>query len=188
VAALGDAGDVLWLQALTGWRINEATGARASVVDPEARVWTIPAARMKANAEHRVMQSPAAREVVQRRVEAAKAAGRDHRVPSATGGNRAMTSSGARKAPLLMREKVNLSEGLTTHAVRRAMATWVAEQGATKDIRDRLLAHVDRASVDARYARAALDKPAVEWWAKWTDVLVGLEAEDVVRIDEVSEA
>ena len=72
--------------------------------------------------------------------------------------------------------------------MRRAMATWVAEHGASKDVRDRLLAHVDRASVDARYSRAALDRPAAEWWAKWADFLVGLQAENVVRTDEVSEA
>ena len=38
VLALGEAGDVLWLQALTGIRISEATGARASEIDPETVV------------------------------------------------------------------------------------------------------------------------------------------------------
>jgi integrase len=188
LAALGDAGDVLWLQALTGCRINEVTGARASEVDLEARVWTIPAARMKAKVEHRVMLSAEAWGVVSRRVELATAAGRDHLFPSAAGGDRAMTPTGAQKALLGMREKVNLSEGLTTQAMRRAMATWAAEQGATKDIRDRLLAHVDRASVDARYSLASLDRPAAEWWSKWADFLVGLKAENVVRTHEVSSA
>ncbi len=99
-----------------------------------------------------------------------------------------MTPTGAQKALLRMRQKVNLSEGLTTHAMRRAMATWVAENGATKDVRDRLLAHVDRASIDARYSRAALDRPAAEWWAKWAEFLVGLRSERVVRDEELEVA
>jgi hypothetical protein len=48
----------------------------------------------------------------------------------------------------------------------------------TKDVRDRVLAHVDRASVDSRYAQAALDQPAREWWAKWADFLTGLTASE----------
>jgi integrase len=68
VLALGEEGNVLWLQALTGVRINEATGARASEIDPETRVWTIPAERMKAGQPHRVMLSPAAWAVIVRRL------------------------------------------------------------------------------------------------------------------------
>ncbi len=183
IAALGEAGDALWLQALTGCRISEVTGARAFEVDLEARIWTIPASRMKANAEHRVMLSPPAWEVVQRRVEMAKVAGRDHLFTQATS-DRMLLPDAAQKVLARLREGAGLSEGFTTHAMRRAMATWVAEHGATKDVRDRLLAHVDRASVDARYSRAALDRPAAEWWGKWADFLFGLRAETVIRIDE----
>jgi integrase len=70
VLALGDEGDVLWLQALTGVRINEATGACLSEIDPETKVWTIPAERMKAGEPHRVMLSPAAWAIVERRLAA----------------------------------------------------------------------------------------------------------------------
>jgi integrase len=39
---------------LTAARSGEVLGARWSEVDLEARVWTIPAGRMKAGREHRV--------------------------------------------------------------------------------------------------------------------------------------
>lgn len=187
VAGLGEAGDVLWLQALTGCRINEVAGARASEADLEARIWTIPASRMKANAEHRVMLSAAAWDVVQRRVAAANAAGRDHLFTSIAS-ERVLQPDAAQKVLARLRAGAGLSEGFTTHAMRRAMATWIAEHGATKDVRDRLLAHVDRASVDARYSRAALDRPAAEWWSKWGDFLVDLRAENVIRIEEEERA
>ena len=69
-----------------------------------------------------------------------------------------------------------MPERLQTHGLRRGLCTWIAEQGGTKDVRNRVLAHVDRASVDGRYAQAALDRPAREWWVRWADYLTGLTA------------
>ena len=83
-----------------------------------------------------------------------------------------------------VREAAGLPERLQTHGLRRGLGTWIAEHGGTKDVRDRVLAHVDRASVDSRYAQAALDGPAREWWAKWADYLTGLTAANVVQLTE----
>lgn len=188
VVGLGPEGDALWLQALTGCRINEIVGAVAPEVDIEARVWTIPAARMKAGEAHRVMLSPAAWAIVARRLKMAREAGREHLFEAKRDPRRLMTTEVPQKLMQSLRGPAELPDGFSTHAMRRAMATWVAEHGASKDVRDRLLAHVDRASIDARYSRAALDRPAAEWWAKWADFLVGLQAENVVRINEVSDA
>jgi integrase len=188
VAGLGKDGDALWLQALTGCRINEVVGARISEIDLEAKVWTIPATRMKANSTHRVMLSAAAWEVISRRLDAAREAGRDFLFPAAGDASRPEKTWVAQTALAKLRKGARLNEGLTTHAMRRAMATWVAEHGATKDVRDRLLAHVDRASVDARYSRAALDRPAAEWWSKWAEFLVSLRTENVVQIDNFVKA
>ena len=49
---------------LTAARPAEARGARWCEIDHEARVWTIPAERMKAGREHRVPLSDAALEVL----------------------------------------------------------------------------------------------------------------------------
>jgi integrase len=131
---------------------------------------------------------PAAWDVVELRLEVARGAGREHLFAAKQDPRRLMTTDVPQKLMQSLRGRADLPDGFSTHAMRRAMATWVAEHGASKDVRDRLLAHVDRASIDARYSRAALDRPAAEWWAKWAEFLVGLMAENVVRIDEVSEA
>ncbi len=180
VLALGEEGDVLWLQALTGVRISEATGARASEIDPEARVWTIPAERMKAGEPHRVMLSPAAWAIVERRL----ATGQELLFPGPRTPGKAMSANFAQDMNRRVREATGLPERLQTHGLRRGLGTWIAEQGGTKDVRDRVLAHVDRASVDSRYAQAALDQPAREWWAKWADFLTGLTAANVVQPTE----
>jgi integrase len=83
-----------------------------------------------------------------------------------------------------VRASAKLPSGFGTHASRRAMATWVAETGATKDLRDRMLNHVDRGSVDSRYARAALDGPAKAQWDAWGRFLSSLLADNVVHLDE----
>ena len=184
VLDLGDVGDVLWLQALTGVRINEATGARASEIDPETRAWTIPAERMKAGEPHRVMLAPAAWAVVERRLVAAATRGDDVLFPGPRTPGKAMATNFAQHLNQRVREGAGLPERLQTHGLRRGLGTWIAENGGTKDVRDRVLAHVDRASVDSRYAQAALDGPAREWWAKWADFLTGLTAANVVQLAE----
>jgi len=64
VAALrerkGSAAHALEWLVLTACRSNEARGARWSEIDLDAKVWTIPAARMKSGKEHRVPLSDAA--------------------------------------------------------------------------------------------------------------------------------
>ena len=79
-----------------------------------------------------------------------------------------------------VREAAGLPDRQQTHGLRRCLGTWIAEHGGTKDVRDRVLAHVDRASVDSRNAKAALDGPALEWWAKWAGYLTGLATDNVV--------
>jgi hypothetical protein len=177
IAALGETGDVVWLQALTGVRLNEACGARVSEVDVEGRVWTIPAARMKSNVAHRVMLSDAAFEIVSRRIAMAKVAGRDHLFAMVSDPSRVLTTTAAQKLFAKVIVAGGLNEGFTSHAWRRAIGTWVMENAAPKDIRDRLLAHRE-GGIDAHYSMAALDTPARKWWARWAAFLTGMQADE----------
>jgi len=54
----------LQLLILCALRTNEVVGARWSEIDLKARVWTVPAERMKARKDHRVPLSPAALDVL----------------------------------------------------------------------------------------------------------------------------
>jgi integrase len=178
VAALGPAGDVLMLQALTGCRIGEIVAAKPEHIDKEARTFTVPAAVAKNGEEHRVHLSDAAWEIVERRL------GGRWLFPSVTEPSLPLRADAAITLMAKVRASAKLPSGFGTHASRRAMATWVAEHGATKDLRDRMLNHVDRGSVDSRYARAALDGPAKAQWDAWGRFLTGLLADNVVHLDE----
>ena len=59
-AADGIGARALEFAILTAARSGEVRGATWSEIDLSAKIWTIPAARMKANHEHRVPLSPAA--------------------------------------------------------------------------------------------------------------------------------
>ena len=55
---------------LTAARTGEVIGADWSEIDLEAKLWTVPAARMKAGREHRVPLSEPALEILERQREA----------------------------------------------------------------------------------------------------------------------
>ena len=80
------------------------------------------------------------------------------------------------------REALGVSKGFTSHSIRHAGLTWVAEQGGGLDIRNRLSAHHDSSSVDAHYQRSNLHKVAVEWWQQWGQHITALGSDDVVSI------
>ena len=82
------------------------------------------------------------------------------------------------------RAKLGLSTEYGTHTHRKALLTWVAENGGGLDVRNRLSAHHDCSSVDSHYQRSELNKPAAEWWQRWADHITGLAADNVVHIGE----
>jgi integrase len=127
IAAMGESGDVAWLQALTGLRINEVCGLRISEIDEEAKTLTIPASRMKANVAHRVMLSSAAWDVIERRMEMAREDGRDHLFPAARDPSRVLSTNAAQKIFAGVVAVGQLHPKFTSHAWRRALGTWVME-------------------------------------------------------------
>ena len=170
-------------------RLNEACGVRVSEVDVEARVWTIPSARMKAGTAHRVMLSDAAWAVVERRIKMAQETGHDHLFGMISDPSRVLNNAAAQKMYAQVIKDGKLNDGFTSHAWRRAIGTWIMEAGGVKDIRDRILAHAGGNGVDAHYSMAALDAPAREWWDRWASHLTGLQADNVVPIaDEAARA
>jgi hypothetical protein len=63
-AESGTAAQALEFLVLTAVRTNEALGAKRSEINRKERMWTIPAARMKAGKEHRVPLSDAALKII----------------------------------------------------------------------------------------------------------------------------
>lgn len=165
--------DIMRLQLLTGTRISEALGAEWSEIDLEHGRWTIPAQRMKAKKEHLVMLSAQAVELLRNQPT------REGRVFGRRG-RKTVSLNWARR-----RDELSLPTDYTSHANRKALLSWVAENGGGKDIRDRLSAHSpDTSEADAHYQLSELNQPAAEWWQKWADFLDSLTAENVVQLSE----
>lgn len=155
--------DALRLQALTGCRIEEVCGLHARELDLDGRIWTLPAARAKNGQAHRILLSPEAVDLINKRM-----GGKDGWVfPMTTDPERHMAQAAAHRILAGLRSSLPLSNRFRSHSLRSALLTWVAEQGGGRDLRDRMSNHVDRTSVDGRYTRAELDTPARSMWERW---------------------
>jgi integrase len=126
-------------------RTGETLFATAAEIDFDAKVWTIPASRMKARKEHRVP-------LCDRALEIAKA-----------GARRPYLFAGARGKPL---SNMAMSEALkhwaapeiaTVHGFRSTFDQWASEAAhAEREVIERSLAHAVKSKTEAAYNRADL--------------------------------
>ena len=124
---------------LTATRSGEVRGATWTEVDLRKRVWAIPGARMKADREHRVPLSGAALDVLTRSADAFGLGGFLFPSPS----KKAL--SDMTLTACLRRLRVDV----TTHGFRSSFRDWAAEQGVSREVAERCLAHVVRSKVEA---------------------------------------
>jgi integrase len=153
----------LKLIALTAVRRSEALEAAWSEIDREAAVWTIPAARTKANREHRVPLSPPAL----RLIDTLAGFRRDDGL---------LVPGWRRGRPLSGSELFNLMRELrpdaTVHGLRSTFRSWAAEQADTRqDIAEAALGHVIANKVVAAYQRNDLFNLRTELMARWAHYL-----------------
>ncbi|MGI9368908.1 MAG: tyrosine-type recombinase/integrase [Ruegeria sp.] len=173
---MGDIGTALRLIALTGTRLREAVEMRWDEI--EANRWTIPAQRMKGNRPHVVILSDAALAVL----DAQRDNGSPFVFPSVSDPSRPRSADNVSHAWAAKRDGIGLARQFTIHTLRKALSTWVAESGGTRDIRDRLTAHTLATGIDAHYNQAELTAPAADWWQRWADHLVAIEGDNIVLI------
>jgi integrase len=154
----------------TAARTGEALGATWGEIDPEGKLWTIPAARMKAGREHRVPLSVAALDVLNRvRSLALMTDGKpDPAPPVFPGPRRALPMSNMTMLMLLRR--MGLAD-LTPHGFRSSFSDWAAERTAyPREVVEMALAHAIGNKVEAAYRRGDLfDKrrQLMEAWGKF---------------------
>jgi integrase len=118
---------------LTATRTNETLGARWSEIDLEARVWMIPADRMKGRVEHTVPLSDRAIEIM----EAMKEIGEnDHIFPG--------RSRGGCLNPIALQSLVRqMRPGVTVHGFRSSFRDWCGDVAdVPREIAEAALAHV----------------------------------------------
>lgn len=144
---------------LTAARSGEVRGAKWSEIDIKAKMWVIPAVRMKAGKEHRVPLSKAAMELFESLVMTES----ELVFPSPRGGMLSdMTLTG-----VLRRMKVNA----TAHGFRSTFRDWVAEStNYPSEVAEMALAHTISNKSEASYRRGDMfEKRAVmmEEWSRF---------------------
>jgi integrase len=150
---------------LTATRSGEARGAAWNEMDLPARLWIIPAQRMKARAEHIVPLSHRAVAIV----ETARATFPDSDLcfPNA---------QGVRFSDMVFTKALRdmgLGQRATAHGFRTSFKTWAAETGVRDEVSEAALAHTDPNAVRAAYRRTTfLDERRVVMQA-WADVVQG---------------
>lgn len=147
---------------LTAVRSGEARLATWSEIDTGARLWTIPAARMKAGAEHRVPLSDAALGVL----EAVRPHRRDNDLLFPSVGGRPISMSTIVKA---LQRAVGAESSV--HGFRSSFRDWANEQtNADHAVMELSLAHQVGSAVERAYSRSDLfDKrrALMDQWAAY---------------------
>lgn len=161
---------------LTAARSGEVLGARWAEFDLEAKVWTVPAARMKAGREHRVPLSRRALAILE---ELAK--GRTGEFVFA--GQRAgKPLSGMAMEMLLRRLK---AESVTVHGFRSAFRDWCGEATSfPREVAEAALAHVAGDATEQAYRRGdalAKRRKLMEAWAGFCEPRSGLNVLPMTR-------
>jgi integrase len=159
---------------LTATRTSEVLRATWAEVDLDAKVWTIPGARMKMGREHRVPLSARAVEILERAL--ACADGGPWVFPGRTP---AKPLSNMAFLMVLRRLK---HDAITTHGFRSSFRDWAAEKtNVPRAVCEAALAHTLRDKTEAAYHRTDLFDRRRELMNTWTKFATAKPA-DVVSI------
>lgn len=144
---------------LTAARSGDVRGARWDEIDLEARLWIVPALRMKSGREHRVPLSDGALAVL----EAAKGLSDDRGLvfPALRGGE--ISNNTLSK---LLRDK-NIEA--VPHGFRTSFRTWCSDTEQNREAAEFALAHVVKSKVEAAYARSDLLEVRRDLMQTWCD-------------------
>jgi integrase len=152
----GMAARALEFAIFTAARTAEVLGATWGEVDLDAKVWTVPAKRMKAGREHRVPLSGVAIALLEKlRPMALMRNGEpDPVTPVFPGLRRALPMSNMTMLMVLRRMK---RDDLTAHGFRSTFSDWAAERTAyPREVVEMALAHAVESKVEAAYRRGDL--------------------------------
>lgn len=155
----GVAARALEFTILTAARTGEVTGARWEEFDLTAKVWTVPAGRIKGGREHRVPLSERAIEILRALPREAEFA-----FPGARKGH--ALSNMAMDAVL---HRLGYKDGrATVHGFRSTFRDWAAEQTAYPNhVVEMALAHTIGNKVEAAYRRSDLFEKRRKLMADW---------------------
>jgi integrase len=151
------AAKALELQILTATRPGEVAGARWEEIDLQARLWTIPASRMKAEKEHEIPLSDAAVRLLKQLPRVS-----DYVFP---GGRSLMKPQSTAAAMKLIKD---LRPGITAHGMRSAFRDWAGEKTAyPREMIEHALAHQLKDKAEASYQRGTLMPKRARLMTAW---------------------
>jgi len=157
----GAAAAALEFLILTAARTGEVIGARRSEIDFHARIWTVPAGRMKGKREHRVPLSPAAMKALER----AKIEGGEFLFPGTKAGQGLSDM-----ALLKVLERMNQGD-LTVHGFRATFKTWATERSNfPRELVEAALAHVLEDKTEAAYQRGDMLEKRRRLMGAWAEL------------------
>lgn len=151
-------------QLLTLVRPLEASGTRWLEIDLDAKLWTIPAERMKAKREHVVPLSAQAIEIL--KIMKPLNAQREHVFSSRNDPKKSMNSQTANAAL----KRIGYSGKLVAHGLRSIASTALNEAGFNRDVIEVSLAHADKNEVRRAYNRSIYLKQKIimmDWWGEF---------------------
>ncbi|MEM6464968.1 MAG: site-specific integrase [Pseudomonadota bacterium] len=155
----GVAARALAFTVLTAARSGETRGMTWAEVDLDAKIWTIPAERMKAGKEHRVPLTDAA-------IALLGARGDDKVLVFASETKAGKPISDMSMTAVLRRMK---RDGITVHGFRSTFRDWAGETtGFPREVIEAALAHGIKDKAEAAYARSDLfekRRKLMEAWA-----------------------
>ena len=176
VAQEGMGAKALMFVILTAARSGEVRGAVWEEIDLAARLWTIPAERMKASKAHRVPLSDAAMALLQDMKALALAAGRTtgkaYVFPSPNSRDPELGSplSDMTLTAVLRRLKLEA----VPHGFRSTFRDWCAEQtDYPNEVAEMALAHAVGNKVEAAYRRGDLLTKRLQLMQDWADYALG---------------
>jgi len=186
----GMAARALEFLTLTAARSGEVRGMEWGEVDLKAAIWTIPAARMKAEREHRVPLTPQALAILEALPKRADSPFVFH---APKGGQlsdmsisavmRRMQESEVEAGRAGFLDRVSKRPAVP-HGLRSTFRQWAAEQGFPRDMAELALAHFIGSEVERAYQRSDMLERRRDMMAAWAGFLNGEAAEggNVVKL------
>lgn len=162
---------------LTAARSGEARAMTWSEVDFQAKVWTVPASRMKAKVAHRVPLSTRAIEILT--IQRQKHPESDLVFPAPRGG----VLSDMALTKFLRDVKAKSSdpgETATAHGFRSSFRDWASEKSYQRDWAERALAHTIQNQAEAAYHRTDLLEQRRTMMEAWASHVLGIDTADNV--------
>jgi integrase len=165
---------------LTAARTGEVINARWGEIDFEARVWTVPATRMKMKREHRVPLSDRSIGILESILESKTG---DFVFP---GQRRGRPLSSMALEMVLRRMKAG---GITVHGFRSSFRDWCGEAtNFPRELAESSLAHVVGDATERAYRRGDALEKRRKLMAAWASFIEAKPGTNVVRLSHVKKS